>query len=182
MRDTVLRVMDNAQITAPEQEFQGISFWRLSDEGNAGVSAGLYISIFEDHLALSVFPTLAEAELLPAFLGLELPAGNDPQARLQKLNKTHGYTGYGSGILDVRKLADQFMSPDTVAGRAMAASGEFDPATISQECVAEIHEIIDHAPRMTLGVRELSESAFAVQYRLETPETLASQLIGLVSK
>jgi hypothetical protein len=48
--------------------------------------------------------------------------------------------------------------------------------------VVEIHEIISNAPRMTLGVQELSESVFAAQYRLETPETLAGQLIGLVSK
>jgi hypothetical protein len=182
LRSTVLRVMDNAQITAPEQEFQGVSFWRLSDESHTGVSAGLYISIFDDHLAITLFPTTAETELLPAFLGLELPAGSDAQARLEKLNNTHGYTGYGSGILDVRKFADQFMSPDTVAGRAMAGSGEFDPATISQECVAEIHEIINNTPRMTVGVKELSESAFAVQYRLETPATLAGQLMGLVSE
>ncbi len=182
LRDTIIRVMDNAQITAPEQEFQGVSFWRLSDESDAGVSAGLYVSIIGEHLAISLFPTMAEAELLPAFLGLQLPAASDAQARLKNLNKTHGYTGYGSGILDVRRLADQFMSPDTVAGRAMAGSGEFDPATLSQVCVSEIHGIIDNTPLMTMGVQELSENAIAVQYRLETPKTLASQLLGLVSK
>ncbi|MFC1720463.1 hypothetical protein ACFL00_04915 [Pseudomonadota bacterium] len=182
LRDTVLRVMDNAQITAAEQELQGVSYWRLSDEGASGVSAGLYISIFDDHLALALFPTMAEAELLPAFLGLELPTGSNAQARLETLNKAQGYTGYGSGILDVQKFADQFLTPDTPAGKAMAASGEFDPATISPECVAEIHEIIAHTPRMTVGVKELSKSSFAAQYRLETPETLAGQLMGLVSK
>jgi len=182
LRDMVLRVMDNAHITSPERTFQGVSYWRLSDDGTSGVSAGLYISIFDDHLALALFPTMAEAELLPAFLGLELPTGNNAQARLETLNQEHGYTGYGSGILDVQKFADQLLSPETPAGRAMAATGELDPATISPACVAEIHEIIAHTPRMTVGVKELTKNSFAAQYRLETPETLAGQLMGLVSK
>lgn len=181
-RDSIMRVMDNAELTAPELEFQGVSYWRLTEDHDDGVSPGIYISIFDDHLALSMFPVMAETELLPAFLGLELPADSSAQARLEKLNQAHGYTGYGSGILDVRKLADQFMSTDTIAGRAMAASGGFDPATLSQECVTEIHGIIDHAPRMTVGVRELSETVFTAQYRLETPSTLARRLIGLVSR
>jgi hypothetical protein len=182
LRATILRVLNNAGITAPEQEFNGVPFWRLSDEDLAEAPAGLYVSILEDHLAIGLFPPMAETELLPAFLGLEMPANSDAQARLAQLNRTHGYTSHGSGILDIRRLADQFIQPDTVAARVMKSTAEFDPATLSQECVTEFHEIIDKAPLMTMGVQELTPSAIAVQYRLETQKTLASQLIGLVSK
>ncbi|MBT8049278.1 MAG: hypothetical protein HKN57_05620 [Xanthomonadales bacterium] len=182
LRDTITRVMDNAEITVPEQDFQGVPYWRISDEHHGGEPVGLYISIFEDHLAISLFPMLAEAELLPAFLGLEMPPASDAQARLKTLNKNNGYSDYGSGIFDVRKLADELMNPDTPAGKAMAASGDLDPSTLSQVCVAEIREIIDNTPRMTMGIRELSTSAVAMGYRIETPATLGSQLMGLVSK
>jgi hypothetical protein len=182
LRSTILRVMKHADITATEQEFQGVSFWRISDGNTAETPAGLYISILQDHLAIGLFPPMAETELLPVFLGLEMPADSDAQTRLAHLNKTHDYTPYGSGILDVRRLADQFIRPDTLTSRMTAATGVFDPATLSQECVTEIHEIIDNAPRMTMGVQELTSSAIAFQYRLETPKTLASQLMGLVSK
>jgi hypothetical protein len=182
LRETVMRVLDKAQISAPEQEFQGVSYWRLSDEADDDVTAGVYVSIFDDHLAVSLFPVFAEAELLPAFLGLELPADSNAQARLAILNKTHGYTGYGSGILDVRMLADQLMSPETVAGRTLARSGAFDPASLAPECVSEVHGIIANTPLLTMGVKELDETAIATQYRVETPSTLASQLLGLVSK
>lgn len=182
LRATIFRVLDNAGISAEEQEFQGVSFWRISDENTAEEPAGLYVTIAEDHLAISLFPPMAEAELLPAFLGLEMPADSDAGERLVQLNTTHEYTPHGSGILDLRRLADEFIGPDTVAARVMAETGEFDPATLSQECVTEIHEIIDNAPLMTMGVRELTPSAVAIQYRLETPKTLASQLMGLVSK
>jgi len=182
LRATILRVLNNAGITAPEQDFQGVSYWRISDENTAEAPAGLYLSILDDHLAISFFPPLAEAEFLPAFLALELPADSDAQARLAQLNRTHGYTSHGSGILDLHRLADQFISPETVTARALAATGEFDPATLSEECGTEIHQIIDNAPLMTMGVTELTPSAVAFQYRLETPGTLASQLMGLVSK
>jgi hypothetical protein len=182
LRATILRVLGNAGISAPEQEFQGVSFWRLSDENTAESPAGLYISIFDDHLAFSLFPPMAETELLPVFLGLEMPADSDARSRLAQLNEAHDYTPHGSGILDVRRLADQFIRPDTVASRVLAAKGAFDPATLSTECVTEIHEIIDNAPLMTMGVKELTSSAVAFQYRVETRKTLASQLMGLVSK
>jgi hypothetical protein len=182
LRATILRVLNNAGVTALEQDFQGVSYWRISDEDSAEEPAGLYVSILNDHLAISFFPPLAEAEFLPAFLGLEVPTDSDAQARLAQLNRAHDYTPHGSGILDLHRLADQFTSPDTVTARVMAATGAFDPATLSPVCAAEIHKIIDNAPLMTMGVTELTPTAIAFQYRLETPRTLASQLMGLVSK
>jgi len=182
LRESILRVLNNAGVPAPEQVHQGVSYWRLSDDDSGEATAGLYVAILDDHLAMSLFPIMAEDELLSPFLGLDMPGSSDVQARLRKLNKEHRYTDYGSGILDVRKLADQFMSPDTAAGRVMARSGEFDPAMLSPACVTEFHEIIDNTPLMTMGIQELSVSAIAVQYRLETPPTLGNQLVGLVSK
>jgi len=182
LRSTILRVMENAGITAPEQEFQGVAFWRLSDPGHTDVDMGFYVSVLEDHLAMGLLPTTAEAELLPAFLGLESPAGNEVQTRLQKLNRDNGYTGYGSGILDLRQLADQFLDPTTLTGQTLAASGEWEQTALAPECVAEIHEVIANFPVMTLGIKELSDSAIAMQYRVETPDTLASRLVGLVSE
>lgn len=182
LRATILRVLNNGGITAPEQDFQGVSYWRISDGNTAEEPAGLYVSILEDHLAISVFPPMAETEFLPAFLGLEKPAHSDAHTRLAQLNSTHDYTHYGSGILDLHRLADQFVNPDTVTARVMTAAGAFDPATLSPACSDEIHAIVDNAPLMTMGVKELTPAAVALQYRVETPKTLAGQLMGLVSK
>ena len=182
LRATILRVLNNGGITAPEQDFQGVSYWRISDGNTAEEPAGLYVSILEDHLAISAFPPIAETEFLPAFLGLEKPAHSDAHTRLAQLNSTHDYTHYGSGILDLHRLADQFVNPDTVTARVMTAAGAFDPATLSPACSDEIHAIIDNAPLMTMGVKELTPAAVALQYRVETPTTLAGQLMGLVSK
>ena len=182
LRATILRVLNNGGITAPEQDYQGVAYWRISDGITAKEPAGLYVSILEDHLAISVFPPMAETEFLPAFLGLEMPAHSDAQSRLAQLNRTQDYTPYGSGILDLHRLADQFVNPDTVTARLMTATGAFDPAMLSPACTDEIHAIIDNTPLMTMGVKELTPKAVALQYRVETPKTLAGQLMGLVSK
>jgi hypothetical protein len=182
LRETIERVLENAGMDAPEQVFRGVRFWRLSDDNTADATAGLYFSILEDHLAIGVFPPMAEEELLPAFLGLELPADSDAAARLSDLNRKHGYTPHGSGVLDLHKLADRFMTPGTVIARLMAYSGNFDAESLTPECVSEIHGIIDNAPRMTVGTVELTPSAVAYQYRVETPDSLAKQLMGMVSK
>lgn len=182
LRATVQRVLDNAQLSAPQHEYQGQRFWRLSDGDPANAPTGLYLSILDDHLAISVFPPMVEEELLPAFLGLQLPGDSGAAAMLGAFTRSHGYTPHGSGILDIRKLADRFMTPGTTISKVMAAHGDFDAESLPPECVSEIHSIIDNAPRITMGVTELTASTAAVQYRVETPPSLASQLMGLVAK
>jgi len=181
LRATIQRVLANAEIDAPELEHQGVSYWRLSDVDTADAPVGIYVSIFADHLAMSIFPPLAETELLPAFLGLEMPGDSNAVSRLAELNTKHSYTPYGSGILDLDKIVEEFISPDTIMARLMATTGDFDPADMTAECKTEIRGIVSNSPRMTMGVRELTTSAIAMQYRVETETTLAQQLAGLVA-
>jgi hypothetical protein len=186
LRESIMRVLGNAGISAPELNHQGVSYWRLIDEEENEEDnqepAGLYVSILDDHLAMSVFPPSAEAELLPAFLGVELPKESNAAARLAELNAEHGYTAFGSGILDLNRLLDEFITPDTVLARTLAASGEFDPASMTPECTTEIRSIVSNTPRMTMGVTELTSAAIGIQYRVETAAALAQQLGGLVAE
>jgi hypothetical protein len=182
LRATVLRVLGQADVTAPEQEYQGVSYWKVSDDDTGEVPVGIYISILEDHVAIGILPLVAETDLLPAFLGLQMPAGNDAHARLAELNTTHGYTPYGSGILDTHAFIDALVQPDSLTGRAMASSTHVSGAPLTPECISEIHGIADNAPRMTLGVQDLTEHTVAMQYRVEAPESLAGQLMSLVSE
>ncbi len=182
LRASIQRVLADAEIKAPEQKYQGVPFWRVAADDPQDAPLGLYIAIMDEHLAVAALPLSAEPELLPAFLGLDRPETTDARLRLAKLNREHGYTPYGSGILDLHLLADQFLQTDTVTARAMAAAGHYDPASITAACVSEIHEIIDNTPRVTVGTTELSRSAIAYQYRIESPATLAGQLAGLVTR
>lgn len=180
-RATVQRILDRAAIEAPQMEFQGVSYWRLADVSEPDEPMGLYVAIMPEHLAVSLFPHAAEAEFLPAFLGIEKPAGSDAAQRLAALNRKHGYTPHGSGILDLHRLADQFLKPDTALARTLAATGEFNAADLDPVCASEIHGMIDNMPVMTAGTTELTANAIAYEYRLEQPASLAGQLAGLVA-
>jgi hypothetical protein len=110
-----------------------------------------------------------------------MPGDSNAATRLAELNAEHGYTPYGSGILDLDRLVEEFISPDTILARALATTGDFDPADMTPECKTEIRDIASNSPRMTMGVRELTTSAIAMHYRVETKTTLAQQLAGLVA-
>lgn len=182
LRGTIQRILDNAGISAPEKTYQSVSYWRLGEEGDDQEPVGLYVAILENHLALSLFPPMAESELLPAFLGLKLPEDSDAAARLAGLNTKYGYTAFGSGIMDLDKLMEEFITPDTILARSMAASGEFDPATMTPECKSEFRSLVSNTPRLTMGVTEWSVDAIGVQYRVETKPDLVQQLAGMVSE
>jgi hypothetical protein len=179
LRATLQRVLANAGIAAPEMDFQGRGYWRLP---NNGEPIELYLSIREDHLALALLPPAAEAELLPNFLGLQMPQDGGAQDRLVALNAAEGYSTYGSGMVDLHRMADELLQPDRIAAQTLSVLGNWDPAALPPACVAEIHGILDNMPRLTAGVTELDEQAIAYRYRLETPATLATELLELVSR
>jgi hypothetical protein len=182
LRATITGILDDAGITGAQQTYQDVSFWRLTGDGQDDVPLGLYLAVRDDHFAVGLLPPAFETELLPLFLGLAPPANPVAAARLAELNRAHGYTPFGSGILDLHLLADQFLQAGTVTARVMAAAGEYDPASVTAECVSEIHGIIDQAPLVTAGTTEFSNAAIAYQYRVESPATLAGQLAGLVAR
>ena len=180
-RATVQRILERAEMTAPEQVFQDVSYWRLGDGGHDEPLA-MYVAIIGDHLAVSLFPHAEEAGLLPAFLGVTMPSDSNAQQRLTALNAKYGYSPYGSGIFDVHKLADQFLDPDTALARLMAAEGDFNAAELAPECSAEVHEIIDNFPMMSAGTTILAVDSIEYQYRVHHPQTLAGELMELVAE
>jgi len=182
LRATIRTILLDAAIDGVEQDFRGNGYWRVVADDHTESPLGLYLAVREDHFAIGLLPPTFEAELLPAFLGLAPPPDSAAAAQLAELNRAHGYTPFGSGIVDLHRLADQFFDADTVTARLMAATGEYDPASMTAECVSEIHGILDNAPRLTAGTTAFSDTAIAYQYRLESPASLASQLAGLVSR
>lgn len=182
LRATVQRILTDAEIPAREQTFQGVPYWRIAAEGQDEVPVGVYVAILDDHLAAGMLPPSAEQEVLPSFLALEKPAGGDARARLLDMNRRHGYTPYGSGMVNLHELADEFLRPDAFTARVLAASGHDDLGSLGPDCVAEIHRIIDQAPRMTAGTTELTTEAIAYQYRIETPAALAAKLMDLLAE
>lgn len=186
LRNTVQRIIERAGIAAAERNFQGQAYWRLAADAAAGhnraqVAGGLYIAILADHFALSIFPTSAESDLLPLFLGVQKPETSDATSRLQAVNARYGFSPYFTGLLDLQLLADEFLQPDSLLASTMSAAGADSLATLSNECNSEFRQIISHTPRLVAGATELTPNAIGVQYIVETQPELAQQLASLVA-
>ena len=186
LRDTIARIESNSGIDFPVLDHQGQSYWRLAeDHGNGDVDGGLYLAIIENgadaHLAFSVFPSEAESELLPLFLGQVLPENNFASSELVAINREYGYSGYGTGFVDFQKMFDEFTNPGTLLHRSVDTDVSDRIRGLDAVCEAEISGLIERAPRMVAGTTEMSPEALGVQYRLELANDLASDLASLVA-
>lgn len=179
LRAAIARIEAEMGFEIPEKTLNGTSYWSFAEND---LPVGFYMAILDQHLAFSVFPVSAEDTLLAAFLGQEMPAQNMASSNaLAVMNSQKGYTGYGSGILDLQRLADEWLNPNSVTNTHLGPHMDYDPARLDATCVAEIKSIVAKAPRMTAGTTELSASEISMRYELELENSLANGLLGLVS-
>jgi len=184
LKATVQRVLDAAGITEPQQEFQGVSYWKVAaepDPSQAKPPVSVYIAILDDHMAFSIFPDSVQAELLPLFLGLKKPDTSDAEARLKAVQSKYGYTPYFAAVADMSLLADELLNPDTLFSRSAGDSHTTELAGLGDQCKSEFREIIGHTPRLVMGTTELTAHAIGIQYVVETQPDQALQLMGLLA-
>lgn len=186
LRAAIGRIEASSGLEFAEQALQEQSYWNLTaNVPDDDLPFGMYLAIVEQeegaHLAFSLFPATAEAELLPVFLGQEKPAENTAALRLAEINNQYGYDGYGSGVMDFERLFDQYVNPNTLVHRLLLEHGVDPSGELDAVCQAEIRGLIARAPRMVAGITDLTPSVVGVQYRLEMAGDLASELAALVS-
>lgn len=179
LRDAIARIEVKMGFELPVKDLNGTSYWRISEDE---MPVAIYIAIFDQQLALSVFPVASEDSLLAAFLGQDMPADSMASSNtLGAMNRDKGYTGYGSGFLDIQKLADEIINPNSNTRSFLSPEMTTKLGTLDAVCVAEIESMIARTPRMTAGTTSLTASEIAVRYDLEIENSLASGLAALVS-
>lgn len=179
LRTAIARIEAKMGFEMPVKELNGTSYWHISEHG-----FGLYIAILDQQLAFSAFPISAEDSLLAALLGQEMPTISMASTNaLAIMNSEKGYTGYGSGILDIQKLTNEMLNPDSATHTYLGPDIDldFDPATMDAVCIAEIKSMVAKAPRITAGTTKLSANKIAMRYELEIESSLAAGLSALVS-
>ena len=178
-RDAIGRIETTMGFEIPEENLNGTTYWHVSEEGGP---VGFYIAILDQQLALSVFPVNAEDSLLAAFLGQEMPAQSMASTNaLSIMNHEKGYTGYGSGIIDLQKLADEFLNADSDTRSYIGPELAQELPALDEVCTAEIKAMVAKAPRMTAGTTKLTANEIAMRYELEIENSLAGSLASLVS-
>jgi len=178
-RDAIARIEIEMGFELPENDLNGSAFWRLAEDG---MPVGLYIAILDKQLALSAFPISAEDRLLAGFLGQEMPEQSIASTNaLAIMNAQKGYTGYGSGVIDLQKLADEFLNTDSDTRSYLDPELVQEFPVLDAVCTAEIKAMVEKAPRMTAGTTKLTVDEFGMRYELEIENSLAMSLAGLVS-
>jgi hypothetical protein len=179
LRNAIARIETKMGYQLPVKDLNGSAYWRVAEDD---MPVAMYIAIFDQQLALSVFPVKAEDSLLAAFLGQEMPAENMASNNvLSVMNKNKGYSGYGSGMLDFQKLADEILNPDSYTRGLLEPELTIRLDALDAVCVSELKSIIAKTPRMTFGTTRLTSSEMAMRYDLEIEQSLASSLAALVS-
>ena len=179
LRDAIGRIEVKMGFEMPEKELNGTSYWQASDD-NDPTSA--YIAILDNQLAISVFPVSAEDSLLASFLGQEMPAQSMASTNtLAIMNKEKGYTSYGSGMIDLRQLADEFLNPDSSTRTFLGPDFDFDVENLDAVCVAELKSMVARVPRITAGTTMLTANEIGMRYEAELENSLASGFAALVS-
>ena len=179
LRGAIGRIQTKMGLDLPESNLNGTNYWRLH-EGDMPV--GVYIAILDNQMAISVFPVNAEDNLLAAFLGQEMPAQSLASTNaLAIMNSQKGYTSYGSGYVNLEKLADELLNTDSQTYTYLGQEMDFSPADLEPICIEEIKSIVAKAPRMTAGTTALTANAIGMRYELEIENTLAGNLAALVS-
>jgi hypothetical protein len=179
LRAAIGRIEVEMGFEMPEKSLNGTNYWSVSEDD---MPFGVYIAILDQQLAISAFPVSAEDSLLAAFLGQEMPAQSMASSNtLAIMNSEKGYTGYGSGILDLQKLSAELLNPDSATHAYLGPIADFDPASIGDVCVAEIKSMVAKAPRMTAGTTALSANEIGMRYELEIESSLANGLASLIS-
>jgi hypothetical protein len=180
LREAVERIEAKMGVSMPQYELNGNAYWRISDDD--GEEAGIYIAIMDDQLAITMFPTSAENDLLAAFLGEQMPAQSLASTNsLAAMNAKKGYTNYGSGFVDLQQISEELLDPNSYTRKHLPASFELNPTGLDDICVAEIKSIVAKAPRMTGGMTTLNNDELTVRYDLEMESTLAAGMAALVS-
>jgi hypothetical protein len=179
LRDAIARIEAKMGFVVPVKELNGSSYWHIAEDG---VPLGMYLAILDQQVALTVFPVTAEDSLLAAFLGQEMPAESMASTNaLAIMNSKKGYTNYGSGIVDLKKLSDELLNPNSDTRTYLGPEFTSQLKTLDAVCIAEIESMIDKAPRMTVGSTKLSANEIGWRFELEIENSLAMSLAALVS-
>ena len=179
LRDAISRIEVKMGFELPVKDLNGTSYWRITEDE---MPVAIYIAIFDQQLAIGAFPVNGEDTLLTAFLGQQMPADSIASSNtLGAMNRDKGYTSYGSGFLDIQKLADEFINPNSDTRNFLSPEVTEQMGTLDAVCVAEIESMVAKTPRMTAGTTSLTTSEITVRYDLEIENSLANGLAALVS-
>lgn len=170
----VARVEERAGEPLETRRFGEASFWKV-----AAGKVELLFGTADGQLVATVGPTAQADTAWQQQLGLKLPATSlEASGALAALDQQHGYTGHGTGWVDVRELIRRVTGRDAGDAAVMTALGVPVPAP-SATCLAEFDALAARAPRMHLGISRMEDKASALTGLWEMDPAFRDALVSL---
>lgn len=177
-RDTLQRILANADISLNIATTDGHEYWVLTQDGPIKA----IMTIIDQQLLLSVVPQDASDELLAQVLGNTLPDSNIGDTDvLAELEQRHGFTPYGAGQVYSSRLLNELSTPTHSGTQALMEAVDAEPLDLST-CQADIDRITSRLPGLVMGAREYSPERIEMNLILETDEEIVSDLRALTTQ
>lgn len=153
----VARVEERAGEKLTKRTFADASYWQV-----AAGKIELLFGTADGQLVITVGPSGQNEAVWQQQLGLSLPAKSLLESgALADLETQQGYTGHGSGWIDLRDLLRRLTGRDTGDAAVMSALGLPVPAPDAR-CIAEFDALAARAPRMHMGVSKMDAKALTM--------------------
>lgn len=171
---TVARVEQAAGESLAVRRIGSERFWQLS----VG-KVELLFGTPGGHLVLTLGPVAQDEAAWRRQLGLELPSRSLKDSDgLAALDREQGYSGHGSGWIDLRAMLRRLTGQHAADNAVMAALGLPVPQP-TPGCLAEYESLVARMPRLVGGMTRLDARELVLVSHLELDATWRDALVSL---
>ena len=171
------RVEQRAGVSAARGELDGQAYRRI-DLGKIDA----VLAVADRYAIAGLLPDTLFDRDLPLLLGQQTPAESlADKGLLTDIIKTHGFTGYGEGFIDLRGLVA------TVAGKGAGRNLEtlqaieLPPPPLSDGCLRLTGDLVAGMPRMVMGITSADAQQMTVRGVWESTPAVAAHLQRLAA-
>lgn len=181
VRATMTGLMADADGNSQTQamDVDGVSVNKLSF---ADDHLGAYWAVNNGQLVITALPVQLEDSYLSNIFGDGRPDSAFDKAEVDRINSTYGFSGYGSGFVDLVGVYDRLVNAGTPEGAALADMLADEPDNFLAEpaCVSEMRGLLNKAPRMYAGVTALDTEQTAMRTVFTLDDSIRSGFAGMV--
>jgi len=175
MEATIQRLEAKAEEEMDTATINGNTYRYVGDD-----TGRVVVAIIDDQLVVSFAPSTLSEDHLQQVLGLSRPDSNVADAgTLSTIANKYGYENYILGFIDLARIADTFIVPQSGINAALLELGEYDASELSEVCKSEIQSAVGVMPRLVSGYTELSADRVASNAVFELREDIASAMTAL---
>jgi len=140
----------------------------------------LVIASVDEQAIVTVVPAQFDESQVAMALGIDTPGKSLKRSKaLRKIEKEYGFSGYLTGFIDNRRIAEIFTGDATGLDAELFATFDYTPPELTDSCSGEIMAMVEIAPRIVLGYDEITSEVIDSTLIVELREDLAKGLLSV---